>query len=69
MIQKLYINCLGGVRTLNTHIFTEEELGNKELDFIGGFEIIDNEWRMYCLEGVSATGMKKYITDFIHFVF
>lgn len=34
---------IGGVRTLNTHIFTEEELANRELDFIGGFEIIDNE--------------------------
>jgi len=29
------------------------------LDFIGGFEIIDNEWRMYCLEGLSAKAMAK----------
>ena len=58
---------IGGVRTLSTHVFTTEELENKELDFIGGFEIIDNEWRMYCLEGVGAKGMAKL--KFLIFIF
>ena len=33
---------VGGARALNTYVFSEEELNKKELDFIGGFQIIDN---------------------------
>ena len=60
---------IGGVRSLSTHVFTEQELQNKELDFIGGFEIIDCEYRMYCLEGVSYKGMAKFISIQNYFFF
>ena len=56
---------VGGVRSLNTHVFSEKELENKELDFIGGFEIIDSFWRMFCLEGVSYKAMAKFYLIFI----
>ena len=50
---------IGGARALNTYVFSEEELRDRELDFIGGFEIIDNQFRMYCVEGISAKGMAR----------
>lgn len=49
----------GGVRALATYALSEEEKTNRNYDYISGFEIIDNEFRMFVIEGLSAFGMKK----------
>lgn len=50
----------GGVRALDTYALSEEEKKNRKLDYISGFEIIDNEFRMFILEGLSEKGIKKF---------
>lgn len=42
-----------GLRSLTTYQFNEEEKKNRLLNFIGGFEIIDNEFRLFVVEGIS----------------
>jgi hypothetical protein len=42
------------VRYLNTKEFTEEEKKNRKLDFIGGFELMDSENRIYIIEGLGG---------------
>jgi len=39
---------------LNTKELTEEEKKNRRLDFLGGFEMIDNEMRMFIVEGLGG---------------
>lgn len=53
------------VRYLNTKDFTEEERKNRKLDFIGGFELIDSEMRMYIVEGLGGggRGMNTFYLD------
>jgi hypothetical protein len=41
---------------LNTKEFTEEEKQNRLLDYLGGFEIIDKEMRMFMIEGLGGRG-------------
>jgi hypothetical protein len=41
---------------LNTKELTEEEKKNRRLDFLGGFEMIDNEMRMFIVEGLGGQG-------------
>jgi hypothetical protein len=54
------INCEGlGLDNplyLSTKELTEEEKGNKLLDFLGGFEIIDKEMRLFVIEGLGGKG-------------
>lgn len=47
------------MRALTTYKFKEEEKRNGRLDFIGGFEIIEDETRIFCLEGLAGKGMKR----------
>lgn len=49
----------GGVRALSTYSLSESEKANKNLDFIGGFEIMDDEFRLFVLEGIKSSGMKQ----------
>ena len=42
------------VRYLNTKEFSEEEKKNRRLDFIGGFELMDTESRIYIFEGLGG---------------
>lgn len=42
------------VRYLNTKEFTEDERKNRKLDFIGGFELMDPENRIYVFEGLGG---------------
>ncbi len=42
------------VRYLNTKEFTEDERRNRRLDFIGGFELMDQENRIYVFEGLGG---------------
>lgn len=44
------------VRYLNTKEFSEEERKNRKLDFIGGFELMDPEFRMFVFEGLGGSG-------------
>jgi hypothetical protein len=56
--EKVNLRGLGvdNVRYLNTKEFSEDERKNRRLDFIGGFEIMDAEFRMYILEGLGGFG-------------
>lgn len=49
----------GGLRALATYQLSSEELEDRYLDFIGGFEIIDDECRVFVLEGLQAFGMAE----------
>jgi len=44
------------VRYLNTKELSEEERKNRRLDFIGGFELMDAEHRVYIIEGLGGEG-------------
>jgi len=43
-------------RYLNTKELSEEERKDRKLDFLGGFEIMDGEFRMFMLEGLGGKG-------------
>jgi hypothetical protein len=43
-------------RYLNTKELTEEERNDRKIDFLGGFEIMDSEFRMFIFEGVGGRG-------------
>jgi len=47
---------LENARYLNTKELTEEERDDRNLDFIGGFEIMDKEFRMFIIEGLGGPG-------------
>ena len=53
---------LENIRQLNTKEFSETEKQNRLLDFIGGFELMDAEFRMIVLEGLGGKGhsMNKF---------
>jgi hypothetical protein len=44
------------VRYLNTKEFSEEEKRNRKLDILSGFELIDNDYRIYIIEGLCGEG-------------
>jgi hypothetical protein len=54
------INCQGlkldNSRYLNTKELTEAERANRTLDFLGGFEFMDSEMRMFVIEGLGGPG-------------
>jgi hypothetical protein len=43
-------------RYLNTKELSDEEKKNRKLDFLGGFEIMDKEFRMFVVEGLGGEG-------------
>lgn len=45
---------LESVAQLNTKELSEEEKKNRKLDYLGGFELIDREMRMYVIEGLGG---------------
>lgn len=47
---------LENARYLNTKELSEEERANRRLDFLGGFELMDSEYRMYIIEGLGGLG-------------
>jgi hypothetical protein len=53
---------LSNARYLNTKELTKEDKANRSMDFLGGFELIDKEMRMYIIEGLGGTGksMNKF---------
>ena len=48
--------CLENLAQLNTKELSEDEKKNRRLDFLGGFEMIDNEMRMFIIEGLGGHG-------------
>lgn len=44
------------VRYLNTKELSPEERANRKLDYVGGFSLIDSEFRMIILEGIGGKG-------------
>ena len=44
---------------MNTKKLNELERANRNLDVLTGFELIDDEWRMYVFEGLSRGAMQK----------
>lgn len=46
---------LANARYLNTKELSEEDRNNRQLDFLGGFELMDKEMRMYVIEGLGGT--------------
>lgn len=47
---------LESARYLNSRELSAEERADRKLDFIGGFEIMDGEFRMFILEGLGGAG-------------
>lgn len=43
-------------RYLNTKELSEDDKQNRNLDFLGGFELMDKEMRMYIIEGLGGLG-------------
>ena len=43
----------------NIYNLDEEEKKNKNLDIICGFEVLDKDFRVFVLEGLSEKGMRK----------
>jgi hypothetical protein len=41
---------------LSTKELSKEEKANRKLDYLGGFEIMDKEFRMFVIEGVGGAG-------------
>ena len=47
---------LDNARYLNTKELTEAERNNRNLDYLGGFELMDSEMRMFIIEGLGGQG-------------
>ena len=47
---------LENARYLNTKELSEEERADRNLEFLGGFEIMDSEFRMFIIEGIGGLG-------------
>ena len=49
----------GALRQLQTYVLSQQERDNKSLNFIGGFQIMDDDFRIVVLEGLSERGLKE----------
>jgi hypothetical protein len=47
---------LSNARYLNTKELSEAERKDRTLDFIGGFQLLDDKFRMFYLEGLGGEG-------------
>ena len=48
---------LSNSRYLNTKELSEAERNNRGLNFLGGFELMDAEFRVYVIEGLGGSGL------------
>jgi hypothetical protein len=48
-----------GLRGLRTKALQEEEKRSRNLDYLDGFEVIDNEFRLFVIEGIGDGAMKR----------
>lgn len=53
VFERINLECLNleSARYLNTKELSGEEIANRHLDYMCGFEIIDSEFRMFIVEG------------------
>lgn len=56
--EQINCTCLGleNALYLNTKQLTEKEKNNRLLDYLGGFELIDSENRIFIIEGLGGRG-------------
>ena len=56
--ERINLACLNleNARYLNTKELSEEERADRSLDFLGGFELMDSEFRMFIIEGIGGPG-------------
>ena len=47
---------LDNARYLNTKELTEAERSDRMLDYLGGFELMDSEMRIFIIEGLGGAG-------------
>jgi hypothetical protein len=47
---------LDNARYLNTKELSESERADRMLDYLGGFELMDSEMRMFVIEGLGGAG-------------
>ena len=47
---------LSNARYLNTKELSEEERKDRTLEYLGGFELMDSEFRMFVIEGLGGEG-------------
>lgn len=47
---------LDNARYLNTKELSEQERANRMLDYLGGFELMDSEMRIFVIEGLGGNG-------------
>lgn len=47
---------LDNARYLNTKELSEQERTNRMLDYLGGFELMDSEMRIFVFEGLGGVG-------------
>jgi len=63
--EKINIEALNlqNARYLSTKELSAEDKANRQMDFLGGFELIDREMRMFVLEGLSGCMNKFYLAN------
>ena len=49
----------GGLRALTTMVLKDDEKKSLTYDYLDGFEIIDDTFRLFLIEGISTGAMKK----------
>jgi hypothetical protein len=56
--EKINLDCLNleSARYLNTKELSEEDKKDRKVDFLGGFELIDAEHRIFIVEGLGGEG-------------
>ena len=50
---------LSSPKEINTHSLSEEERQSNDIDYISGFQLLDNQKRITILEGLAGKGMQK----------
>ena len=50
---------LSSPKEINTHSLSEEERQSNDIDYISGFQLLDNQKRITIIEGLAGKGMQK----------
>ena len=50
---------LSSPKEINTHSLSEEERQNNDIDYISGFQLLDNQRRITIIEGIAGKAMQK----------
>ena len=55
---------LSSPKEINTHSLSEEERQNNDIDYISGFQLLDNQRRITIIEGIAGKAMQKIKDSF-----